>query len=365
MGEGARRVGGSVSPEAVSPAEAAAASVALVYATDAEPGIRRSGPPARFDYHWPNGRRVADPATLERIRALAIPPAWEEVWIAPDADGHLQATGKDGRGRKQYRYHERWTSCRDEVKYGNLAAFGRALPRLRKAVAADLGRRGLGRERALATVVWLLDNTLIRVGNAAYARDNKSFGLTTFRDRHVLVEGATMRFAFRGKSGKEWRLRVSDRRIARAVKGMQDLPGQQLFQYLDEDGERRAITSQDVNAHIRAAAAGPFTSKHFRTWGGTVHAAILLAGTEVPGSARGRRLAMNAVVDEVASRLGNTRSVCRKCYVHPLVAERWEEGRLGPEIAALRSRFRRAPAGLDRAELLVLRWLEADEEGAR
>lgn len=344
------------------PAEEAAASVALVYLTDAEPGIRRTGLPARFDYRWPNGRRVADPATLARIRALAIPPAWEDVWIAPDPDGHLQATGRDARGRKQYRYHARWTTCRDEVKYASLAAFARALPRLRAAVAADLGQRGLGRERALATVVWLLDTTLIRVGNAAYARDNRSFGLTTFRDRHVRVEGATMRFTFRGKSGKEWRLRVSDRRIARAVKGMQDLPGQQLFQYLDADGARHAITSQDVNAHIREAAGGPFTSKHFRTWGGTVHAAVLLAGTEVPGSARARRMALNAVVDEVAARLGNTRTVCRTCYIHPRVAERWEEGRLGEDFAALRRRYRRPPAGLDRAEHLVLRWLE--ETGA-
>jgi DNA topoisomerase-1 len=355
-------VDGPACAEAMSPAEEAAASVALVYRTDDGPCIRRSGPPSGFDYHWPNGRRVTDAETIERIRGLAIPPAWEEVWIAPEADAHLQATGKDARGRKQYRYHARWTSCRDEVKYGNLAAFARALPRLRKATDRDLRKRGLGRERALATVVWLLDNTLIRIGNAAYARDNKSFGLTTFRDRHVRVEGATMRFAFRGKSGKEWRLRVSDRRIARAVKGMQDLPGQHLFQYLDDDGERHAITSQDVNAHIREAAGGPFTSKHFRTWGGTVHAAVLLAGTEVPDSARARRLAMNGVVDAVAARLGNTRSVCRKCYIHPAVAETWEEGRLGPEITALRARYRRAPAGLDRAELLVLRWLETMED---
>ncbi len=244
------------------------------------------------------------------------------------------------------------------MKYANLAAFARALPRLRKAVEADLRRRNLGRERALATVVWLLDRTMIRVGNATYARDNKSFGLTTFRDRHVRVDGATMRFAFRGKSGKEWKLQVSDRRIARAVKGMQDLPGQHLFQYLDEAGERRAITSQDVNAHIRDAAGGPFTSKHFRTWGGTVHAAVLLAGEPVPETARARAAALNRVVDAVSARLGNTRSVCRKCYIHPLVAEHWADGRLAGEIADIRRRHRRAPAGLDRAELLVLRWLE-------
>jgi DNA topoisomerase-1 len=350
---------GGTPQESPTPAEEAAAAVALVYCTDAEPGIRRTGPPMRFDYRLPDGARVTDADTLERIRALAIPPAWTEVWIALDPDAHLQATGKDVRGRKQYRYHERWTACRDEVKYGNLSAFARALPRLRKAVDADLRRRGLGRERALATVVWLLDNTMIRVGNAAYARDNKSFGLTTFRDRHVRVEGATMRFAFRGKSGKEWNLRITDRRIARCVKSMQDLPGQHLFQYLDEDGERRAITSQDVNAHIRAAGGGPFTSKHFRTWGGTVHAAVLLAGEPVPDARRGRAAALNRVVDAVSGRLGNTRSVCRKCYIHPRVAEHWEAGRLGDEIAALRRRYRRAPDGLDRAEHLVLRWLES------
>ena len=348
-------------PDGATPAEEAAASVALVYGSDSDPGIHRHGEPGHFDYHWPNGRRVADPATLARIAALAIPPAWTDVWIAADADGHLQATGKDARGRKQYRYHVRWTQCRDEVKYANLLGFARALPRLRKAVAADLARRGLGRERALATVVWLLDRTMIRVGNAAYARDNASFGLTTFRDRHVRVEGATLRFAFRGKSGKEWKLRISDRRIARCVKGMQDIPGQHLFQYLDEAGERRAIASQDVNAHIRAAAGGPFTSKHFRTWGGTVHAAILLAPVEPPATVRGRAAALNAVIDAVAARLGNTRSVCRTCYVHPQVAEHWADGRLATALTELRRRYRRAPVGLDRAEYLVLRWLEGLE----
>jgi DNA topoisomerase-1 len=337
---------------------ASAEAVALTYGSDAEPGIRRRRAGRGFVYVRPDGRRVAAAATLERIRSLVIPPAWTDVWIAGAETSHLQATGKDARGRKQYRYHERWTACRDEVKYTSLAEFARALPRLRRAGQADLARRGLVRERVLATVIWLLDNTMIRVGNAAYARDNGSFGLTTFRDRHVRVEGATLRFAFTGKSGKEWMLKVVDRRIARIVKGVQDLPGQQLFQYLDGEGGRRSVTSQDVNDYIRAAAGGPFTSKHFRTWGGTVRAATLLAEVEVPDGARARAAAMTRVVDAVAARLGNTRSVCRKCYVHPAVAASWSEGRLADELAEVRRRYRRTPDGLDRSEYVVLRWLE-------
>jgi DNA topoisomerase-1 len=337
---------------------AAAREVALVYGSDADPGIRRRAARRGFSYVWPNGRQVADPAVLDRIAGLAVPPAWTDVWIAPGADCHLQATGKDARGRKQYRYHERWTACRDEVKYATLLDFARTLPRLRRIVEADLGRRGLVREKVVATVVWLLDNTLIRVGNPAYARDNNSFGLTTFRDRHVRIEGPSLRFRFMGKSGKEWRLKVTDRRIARVVKGAQDLPGQRLFQYLDDAGERRQVGSQDVNAYIRDACAGPFSSKHFRTWGGTVHALSRLAGLDRPESRRGMAQASNAVVDAVAARLGNTRTVCRACYIHPLVLARWQDGRLADEVADVRRRFRRTPSGLDRAEHVTLRWLE-------
>ena len=212
------------------------------------------------------------------------------------------------RGRKQYRYHERWNACRDEVKYSNLIEFARALPRLRKAVEADLGRRGLAREKVVATVVRLLDTTMIRVGNAAYARDNGSFGLTTFRDRHVRVEGSNLRFRFKGKSGKEWQLKVTDRRIARIVKATQDLPGQHLFQYVDEEGERRQVTSNDVNAYIRTAAEGPFSSKHFRTWGGTVQALLLFSELEPPETKRGLAVATNKVIDAVSGQLGNTRT---------------------------------------------------------
>jgi DNA topoisomerase I len=304
---------------------------------------------------------VADPAVIGRIGALVIPPAWSDVWIARSADCHLQATGKDVRGRKQYRYHQRWTACRDEVKYSNLIEFARALPRLRQAVEADLRRRGLVREKVLATVVWLLDSTLIRVGNQGYARDNGSFGLTTFRDRHVRIDGSTIRFRFRGKSGKEWMLKVTDRRIAKIVKGVQDLPGQRLFQYLDESGTQRAVTSGDVNAYIRDATGGPFSSRHFRTWGGTVRAVSHFTPMEPPASKRELARATNRVIDAVAARLGNTRTICRKCYVHPSVLAAWSEGRLGDELAAIRRQFRKTPRGIDRSEHLVLRWLERVE----
>ncbi|WP_315927006.1 DNA topoisomerase IB [Mesorhizobium sp. SP-1A] len=333
-----------------------AKQASLVYVSDEEPGIRRKGGKGRFFYTAPDGRKLGEGETLARIRALAIPPAWTDVWISPDPDGHLQATGRDQRGRKQYRYHARWSACRDEVKYSSLLAFAEALPRLRRRIAADLRRRGLPRERVVASVAWLLDNTMIRVGNAAYARDNKSFGLTTLRDRHVKVKGSTLRFAFKGKSGKEWRLKLMDRRIARIVRGAQDLPGQHLFQYLDENGERRPIHSQDVNDYIREATGADFSSKHFRTWGGTVCAAMLLADEPVPETKAAARKVLNRVIDQVANRLGNTRSVCRKCYVHPLVIESWSEGRLAAELHDPR-RLSRRIAGLDRYEARVLRWL--------
>ncbi|MFO1141532.1 MAG: DNA topoisomerase IB [Amaricoccus sp.] len=242
--------------------EAAAAEVGLVHGSDTEPGIRRHSSAAGFTFTWPNGSRVTDPRVLDRIRALVIPPAWSDVWIAQSPDSHLQVTGKDARGRKQYRYHERWAACRDEVKYTSLVEFARALPKLRRTVEADLVRRGLPREKVLATVVWLLDNTLIRVGNPGYARDNRSYGLTTLRDRHVRIEGSSLRFRFTGKSGKSWNLKVSDRRIARIVRQARDLPGQVLFQYLGEDADQHSVASQDVNAYIRAAGGGPFSSKH-------------------------------------------------------------------------------------------------------
>jgi DNA topoisomerase-1 len=338
-------------------ARSSADSTSLNYVNDADPGIRRLRKGAGFTYLGPDGRAV-DEATLARIRAIVIPPAWTDVWISPDPDGHIQATGRDQRGRKQYRYHPQWTEERDGVKYSSLVAFAESLPALRRQIDADLRRRGLPLERVVASVVWLLDNTMIRIGNAAYARDNKSFGLTTLRDRHVEINGSSLRFAFKGKSGKEWRLKLVDRRIAKVVRGAQDLPGQKLFQYLDEDGERRPVRSEDVNRYIREASGAEFSSKHFRTWGGTIHAASLFAGTELPESKAQQKRVINSVVDKVAERLGNTRAVCRKCYIHPLVFEAWTGGCLLDEMAEANKRKRLIP-GLDEEETLVLRWLQA------
>jgi DNA topoisomerase-1 len=348
----------------ISPAEQRAEEARLTYVSDTEPGIRRKGGPRRFSYHRPGGAVVRDEKTLARIRALAIPPAWKEVWISPDAGGHIQATGRDDRGRKQYRYHERWAACRDEVKYGSLIQFAQKLPRLRARVDADLRKRSLSRDRVVAAIVWLLDNTLIRVGNPAYARDNKSFGLTTLRTRHVEINGAALRFAFKGKSGKEWRLRLVDRRMARIVRSIQELPGQSLFQYFDGEDTRRQVRSDDVNAYMREAMEDDFSSKHFRTWGATVHAATLLATTAVPPSQAGARRVLNKAIDQVAARLGNTRTVCRAGYIHPNVIEAWNEGRLAEEMLAARKSFRKIPEGMDEAEMTVLRWLEAGSNGS-
>ncbi len=350
--------GGKTDDAAASEAEAAAERASLSYVSDAEPGIRRKGSPKRFYYVDAKGRHLGEGRDVRRIRALAIPPAWTDVWISPSANGHIQATGRDQRGRKQYRYHVDWAAERDGAKFSNLIAFAEALPALREQIDADLRRHGLPLERVVASVVWLLENSMIRVGNAAYARDNKSFGLTTLRDRHVDVNGSSLRFSFKGKSGQEWKLRLTDRRIARIVRGAQDLPGQKLFQYLDEDGERRPVRSDDVNRYIREAAGEAFSSKHFRTWGGTIHAATLFAQTELPDSEAQKKRVVNSVVDQVAERLGNTRSVCRKCYIHPDVIEAWLEGKLLEEMAAANKR-KRAIAGLDGEEMLVLNWLKA------
>lgn len=335
-----------------------AADADLNYVSDAEPGIRRRGA-KRFAYHAPDGVQIRDDATLARIRALAIPPAWTDVWISPDPDGHIQATGRDQRGRKQYRYHERWSAIRDEAKYGSLVEFAEALPKLRERVDDDLRKRSLSRERVTAAIVWLLDNTLIRVGNPAYARDNKSFGLTTLRTRHLDIEGAKLRFSFKGKSGKEWRLQLVDRRMAKIIRSIQELPGQSLFQYFDEDGSRRQVRSNDVNDYLREAAGPSISSKHFRTWGGTVHAANLLAATELPETKSAARRVLNAAIDQVAERLGNTRTVCRDCYVHPDVVAAWLEGTLAEEMKAARRSFRKVADGLDEEEMTVLRWLKA------
>jgi DNA topoisomerase-1 len=354
-----------IAETAVSDPQLAARAAQLHYVSDAEPGIRRvRRGPQRFGYRTASGERVEDAATLTRIRKLAIPPAWTDVWISADPKGHIQATGRDVRGRKQYRYHERWSASRDEAKYASLVAFAEALPRLRERMEAALRSRALTRERVIASVIWLLDNTMIRVGNATYARDNQSFGLTTLRQRHAAVDGGRVRFAFKGKSGKQWKLDLFDRRIVRIVRQAQELPGQQLFQYLDDQGEQHALTSQDVNDYLREAMGDEFSSKHFRTWGGTKTAAALFAVTPLPETEREKKIVVNRLIDQVAERLGNTRSICRKCYVHPVVIESWLAGRLSEEMAAARRSFRKPVEGLDAEETLVLKWLQGRQTAA-
>ncbi|RCS25247.1 DNA topoisomerase IB [Phyllobacterium salinisoli] len=338
--------------------QATARAASLIYCNDTEPGIRRRRVGKGFWYVATDGSRLDDGETLTRIRSLAIPPAWTDVWISPHEDGHIQATGRDARGRKQYRYHARWTIYRDEVKFSNLVAFARALPKLRQQVDSDLRRHGVPRERILAAVVWLLDRAMIRIGNPSYARDNNSFGLTTLREQHVELEGSTLRLQFSGKSGKEWNLKITDRRIARVIRALQDLPDQRLFQYLDADGQRHSVASQDVNDYIREAGGPAFSSKHFRTWGGTVRAAGLFAGTEVPATKGEHARVMNSIIDQVAAKLGNTRTVCRQCYIHPAVIAAWSDGRLSPELGEIRRRMRKIPQDLHEEEAMVLRWLE-------
>jgi DNA topoisomerase-1 len=300
----------------------------LRYVTDATPGIARRRHGSGFRYRAPDGRAVREHATLARIRSLAIPPAWREVWICPRADGHVQATGRDARGRKQYRYHARWREVRDESKYDRVGPFARALPRLRRRVRADLARTGLPREKVLATVVRLLETTFMRVGNEAYARENDSYGLTTLREKQVRVRGSRLLFQFRGKSGVEHRIEVSDPLLADIVRRMQDLPGEELFCYLDEAGESRVVESADVNAYLREAAGESFTSKDFRTWAGTLLAARALRAFGRPASAAEAKRNLVQAVEAVARQLGNTKAVCRKCYIHPAVLAGYEDGTL-------------------------------------
>lgn len=300
----------------------------LVYARDDEPGLSRRAGEDGFLYRDARGGPVTDSASLTRIRSLAIPPAWTDVWICADPRGHIQATGRDARGRKQYRYHAAWRAVRDEAKFDRVAAFGRALPRLRKRVDADLRRRGLPREKVLAAVVGLLEATLIRVGNDEYARSNHSFGLTTFQKRHARASTTGGVFEFRGKSGKRHRKTFQNRRIARVVRACQDLRGQRLFKYVDEAGETRTIMSGDVNDYIREASGGDFTAKDFRTWFGTLAAARTLALEAKPDGETATRAAVAACIRTVSGLLGNTPAVCRAAYVHPAVPEAYARGRL-------------------------------------
>jgi DNA topoisomerase-1 len=313
------------------PDEASAAG--LVYVHDADPGIGRRRSGKGLAYLDPEGRAIEDARTLDRIAGLVIPPAWTKVWICPDPRGHIQATGRDQRGRKQYIYHPGWRAHRDEAKYGRMAEFGRALPRLRARVEHDLGRHGLPREKVLAAVVRILDQTAIRVGNDEYAEANKSFGLTTLRKRHVDVHGTAAVFEFRGKSGKMHRTGIRDRRLAALIRRCEELPGQRLFQYADPDGHRHAVSSHDVNAYIREATGGAFTAKDFRTWAGTLHCAQALAQAGPAENKGAEKRIVAECVKQVAGVLGNTPAVCRSSYIHPKVFEYYASGALAERLA--------------------------------
>jgi DNA topoisomerase-1 len=306
----------------------AAAVAGLRYLSDEEtPGISRQRKGKGFTYLAPDGRTVRDRAALVRIRALAIPPAWTGVWISPYADAHLAATGRDAKGRKQYRYNPEFLQIRGEAKYQHVLAFAESLPHIRKTVAEHLSLRGMPREKVLATVVSLLEATLIRVGNEDYAKQNGSFGLTTLRDRHVRVVGSELRFLFKGKSGKTWRLSISNRRVAKIVRACQELPGQNLFQYEDADGSLQKICSTDVNDYLRDITGRDVTAKDFRTWAGTVEAAGALHALSADGAPVLKKH-LRTAFEQVAERLGNTVAICRKCYVHPEIVTAYEAGEL-------------------------------------
>jgi DNA topoisomerase-1 len=299
--------------------EAAARSAGLRYVSDQSPGIIRRRAGKGFTYRSTDGNRLSDREELARIRSLAIPPAWTDVWICPNARGHIQATGRDARGRKQYRYHDRWREVRDQTKFDRMSDFGKALPALRASVESDLGRSGLPREKVLAAVVRLLDSTSIRIGNPEYARENGSYGLTTMRDRHVNVFGSRMRFRFRGKGGKLNTVDLIDRRLAAVVKRCQELPGEELFQYVDDAGEVRTVTSEDVNGYLQTLSGQEFSAKNFRTWNASVLATQALAEAGGFRSERGAKDKIAEAIETVAATLGNTPAVCRACYVHPRV----------------------------------------------
>jgi DNA topoisomerase I len=310
----------------------AARAPGLRYVNDDDPGLTRVRRRRGFSYHAVDGRIVRDRTTLARIRALAIPPAWNDVWICPTADGHIQATGRDARRRKQYRYHPLWREVRDEAKYERTIAFAEALPRLRRRVESDLAKRGLPREKVLAAIVQLLEATLLRIGNEEYARDNRSFGLTTLRDRHAIVRGDGFRLSFRGKGGKRHEVGLRDRRLARIVRRCQDLPGQRLFQYVDGDEQPQKIDSDDVNAYLRDAMSDDFSAKDFRTWAGTVLAAQALDGLRQFGEEPHRNV-LSRAVEDVARALGNTPAVCRSCYIHPALIDAYLGGTLVQVVA--------------------------------
>ena len=342
---------------AVEPAESAKAA-GLHYVSDDRPGIRRVKRRGGFAYVGPKGTPVTDETELARIRKLAIPPAYEDVWISPDPRGHLQATGRDARGRKQYRYHPRWREVRDETKFDRMVAFAKALPAIRAAVSRDLARPGLPREKVLATVVSLLESTMIRIGNEEYAKENDSYGLTTMQTKHVQIAGETLRFRFRGKSGRDHAISVRDRRLARIVRRMRDLPGQELFGYLDDDGNPATISSNDVNMYIREIAHDDFTAKDFRTWEGTLACALELSAERVETKTDGKTRIV-AAIKAVSERLGNTPAVCKKSYIHPGVIDAFlENGALDLIASKTRKAAAADPHDLSADETRVLAFIE-------
>ena len=331
----------------------------LRYVSDRSPGITREKKGKGVNYRQADGRLVRDRDTLARIRSLAIPPAWTDVWICPLANGHIQAIGRDVRGRKQYRYHPDWSAIRDGAKFERTIAFGKALPQIRRRVARDLARRGLDRRKVLAAVMRLLETTLVRIGNEEYARQNRSFGLSTMRDRHVKIGRGILHFEFRGKSGREHEINLRDPRLAKIVRQTQELPGQDLFQYLGDDGQPQKVTSTDVNDYLREIAGEEFSAKDFRTWAGTVLAAVALRELGRFESKTQAKRNLVQAIERVASRLGNTPAICRKCYIHPVVMNRYLEGETLEQIGAkAEQELSRHPTNLSHDERRVLSFLK-------
>jgi len=338
--------------------EAAARAAHLRYVSDKRPGISRTRDGDGFVFHDTNGSVITDERTLDRIRKLAIPPAYTDVWICRDPRGHLQAVGRDARGRKQYRYHARWREVRDEAKYGKMLTFGRVLPTIRAKVREDLALHGLPKRKVLAAIVALLEKTMMRVGNEEYAKTNKSFGLTTLRNRHARVKGGHLTFDFRGKHGVEHHIDLQDRRLARVVERCRDLPGQDLFQFVDQHGETHGIGSDDVNGYLHEISGEEITAKDFRTWAATNLAAEALAVAEVHDTKTKAKRALVEAVESVAKRLGNTPAICRKCYIHPAVFEGYLDGSLAEGLKARADAvLEHDAAGLSLQELAVTRFL--------
>ena len=330
----------------------------LRYVSDAAPGYSRKRTSTSFSFYDKDGERITNPDIIRRIKSIGIPPAYESVWICPSPNGHIQATGVDARGRKQYRYHPKWRELRDQDKYEHTMKFAAALPLLRQRVAADMKRDGLPREKVLATIVSLLEKTLIRVGNSEYANQNKSYGLTTMRRKHVEIKGSTLRFEFTGKSGKQWKLQVQDRRIAAIVRRCSEMPGHELFKYLDDEGQVGTIDSGDVNAYIKEITRQDFTAKDFRTWVGTVFAALALSEYKKYDSQAEAKRNVLAAFDRVAKQLGNTRAICRKCYIHPEILSAYMSGDLiRMTDAKIADKFKRQYASLNADEVMVLAFL--------